>query len=157
MQRWRTQSGFTLVELITVIVVMSLLVGIGSARMVSSDTFDTRANLGMLVSTLRYAQKTAIAQHRTVYLKLDTTSRTASVCYDASCTSVLADPVSAGPYTQTYSSNVSMSASQSVLGFDANGAPVPNANATYVVVNAKNAAQSNTVQVEAYTGYARVL
>ena len=155
--RVRKQSAFTLVELVTVISVMAILSAVASSKFVGTDVFDTRGCVGLLSSSLRYAQKTAIAQHKMVYVAVDTAARTIRLCYDTACSTAVIDPVTMAAYQQGYSAKVAITPGQTVLGFGASGAPSPNANTTYVVKNTKNATQTTTIQVEADTGYVRQL
>ncbi len=149
--------GFTLVELVTVIAVMAIMAAVAAPRFIGSDSFDTRGNLGMVITSLRYAQKTAMAQHRVVYVQVDNTNKTISLCYTTTCSSLLQDPTGPGNYRLNLNSNVNLTASQTTLGFTVDGLPIPNANATYIVANRKNLSQSSTIQVEANTGYVHIL
>lgn len=150
-------KGFTLVELVTVIAVMSVMAAIAAPRFIGADTFNARGNLGLVVSSLRYAQKTAIAQHRTVYVQVNTVSKTISLCYTSNCDTLLQDPASSGNYRLNFNSDVTVIPSQTTLGFTSEGVPTPNADATYIVTNSKNTTQTSTVKVEAGTGYVRKL
>lgn len=149
--------GFTLIELITVIAVMAVLVMTAAPRLADNATFNTRGDLGVLVSSLRFAQKMAIAQHRTIYVQLDAGARVLQLCYTNSCDSVLQDPVTNGSYRVTFNSKATLSTSLAVLGFTADGTPTPNLTTTYTVTNSHNTAQTNTVVVEASTGYVHKL
>lgn len=153
----RFAQGFTLVELVTVIAVMSIIAAVAAPRFIGSDSFDTRGNRSILITSLRYAQKTAISQHRMVYVRVVSANQTLSLCYDPSCNSVLQDPVNVGNYQITFSSNVSLVASQPTLGFNLDGSPNPNVNASYTLTNRKNSAQTSVIQVEANTGYVHLL
>jgi MSHA pilin protein MshC len=62
----KPQSGFTLVELITVMVIIGVLAVAALPRFVNRSAYDSRAFYDQLIATLRYAQKSAIAQHRFV-------------------------------------------------------------------------------------------
>lgn len=152
--------GFTLIELVAVIAITSVLVATAVPRFASSQTYSTRGDTGALTSALRYAQKTAIAQHRMVYFVLDTGVRKLRLCYDSACTTELTNPVTQEGFNQTLSSSVSLSAnSVTTLGFDPLGRPTNAAavlladNATFTVQNATQVAQSTVLTVEAETGY----
>lgn len=60
------QRGFTMTELITVIVIVGILGSMVAPRFFDKGTFDSRGFYDQTISTLRYAQKVAIAQHRVV-------------------------------------------------------------------------------------------
>lgn len=76
-------SGFTMVELITVIVLVGILASIGVARFADRRAFDSVQFADQGRAMLRYAQKTAIAQGRPVFVRLDGTSL--ALCFDAAC------------------------------------------------------------------------
>lgn len=60
------QSGFTLVELITVMVIVGVLAAAALPSFFNRGSFESRGFYDQVISSLRYAQKTAIAQHRNV-------------------------------------------------------------------------------------------
>ena len=57
----RCQSGYTMVELIMVIVLIAILSSIAGPRFFSNSAFDERRYLDELASAIRYAQKVAVA------------------------------------------------------------------------------------------------
>jgi MSHA pilin protein MshC len=63
--------GFTLVELVAVLIITSVLALVALPRFYDPKTFDARINFDQAQSVLRYAQKIAIAQNRDVYVRLD--------------------------------------------------------------------------------------
>jgi len=64
--RVKNQHGFTMVELITVMIIIGILAAAAVPRFFDSNTFSSRGFHDQLISTLRYAQKIAIAQRSTV-------------------------------------------------------------------------------------------
>jgi len=69
----RVELGFTLIELIMVIVMLGVLAVFAAPRLINSDDFNARGFHDETLSLLRYAQKTAIAQRRTVCVALNAT------------------------------------------------------------------------------------
>ncbi|TDY35169.1 MSHA pilin protein MshC [Janthinobacterium sp. 75] len=81
--RGRQQRGFTLVELIAVLVVGGILAAVAMPRFFQKDSFDARSFADQNVSMLRYAQKLAIAQNRPVFVLLNGSS--IALCFSAAC------------------------------------------------------------------------
>ncbi|MFN7085119.1 MAG: Tfp pilus assembly protein FimT/FimU [Burkholderiales bacterium] len=83
--------GFTLPELIAVIVLAGVLAAVAVPRLLGERGFDSRAFYDQSQAVVRYAQKVAIAQRRLVYV--DITANRIGVCYDAACTSKVPPPL----------------------------------------------------------------
>jgi len=150
------QRGFSLVELIAVITVVGILAAVAGPKFIGSDVFETRGAQATLMSALRYAQKTAVAQRRVVYVVLNTGARSVCLGYTNNCSQAVIDPSTQTAYSKVLPSAVSLSATQNPLGFDALGRPVPNAGATMTVQNTIDASDSpRTITIEADTGYVR--
>lgn len=81
--RMAAQSGFTLVELIAVIIVVGILGAIAGGRFLGRSSFDSVAFADQSAALLRYAQKVAIAQNRDVYVRV--TGSGIALCYEAAC------------------------------------------------------------------------
>ncbi len=156
------QSGFTIVELVAVIVITGIIAAIAAPRFIGVDAFDARGSFSTLVSALRYAQKTAIAQRTTVCMSVDTTTKIVTLTYrnSADCslasTGTATDPATQAAYSKTLSNNVTITAPVSTIGFDGLGRPVPNAASTFTITNAVVPGESiRVITVEAETGYVR--
>jgi MSHA pilin protein MshC len=169
-------AGFTMIELIVVMILIGVLGAIASARFFNRSGFDVPAFADQAEAALRFAQKEAIAQNRPVYVRLDGAS--ISLCYDTSspCSQLqrVVAPFSVstdstyctasnwycvrGPANVTYkvargSGNLSLPIT---MAFDALGRPLDAAlvqlsAATTVSVAAGS--ESATVTVEPDTGY----
>lgn len=90
------QRGFTLIELIMVIVMLGVLAIFAAPRMLNTGDFKARGFHDETLSLLRYAQKTAIAQRRTVCVALNNTGITLTMDThtppDGICDAPLAPP-----------------------------------------------------------------
>jgi MSHA pilin protein MshC len=73
--------GFTMVELIVVMVLVGILGAIGAARFFDRRAFDTAEFAEQSRTMLRYAQKVAIAQNRPVFVRFD--SESISLCFNS--------------------------------------------------------------------------
>ena len=130
------QRGFTLVELITVMVIVGILAVAVMPRFFEVSTFEDRGSADQVKSLLRFAQKTAIAQHRSISVAISGDAASPS------CTTTLAgtipeltcqvkSTVTAGPGTYTFNA-----LGQRTAGTDC------------ITVSG-----SNIIKVEAETGY----
>lgn len=76
-------SGFTLVELIIIMVIIGIIAVVAMPRFFQRSTFEARGFYDEAQAALRYAQKQAIAQRRPVAVGVDTGSATITLCYNA--------------------------------------------------------------------------
>ena len=77
------QRGFTMVELIAVMVVAGIMAAFAMPRFFERSTFDARNFADQSRAMLRHAQKIAIAQNRSVFVRLNGAS--VALCFDAVC------------------------------------------------------------------------
>ena len=75
--------GFTMIELVVVIVLVGILGAVASARYFDSAGFDAAAYADQTRSMLRYAQKVAVAQHRNVFVVF--TNKRIALCFSTAC------------------------------------------------------------------------
>ena len=159
--------GFTLIELIMVIVMLGVLAVVAAPRIFNSSDFYARGFHDVSMANLRYAQKTAIAQRRNVCVYFSSSSITLRIgktakddpvpdfdCYTSAKGLVLMGPdgaasVSAKPGV-TYSGGVA----PANFNFDPLGQPVNNSN---VALTSSQSISVETVgksiTVEAISGY----
>lgn len=119
------QPGFTVVELITVIVIVGIIAAIAAPRFFDRNVFDSRGFYDQVVSTLRYAQKAAIAQHRFVCVTFTANSINLTQGTNSNCTiaaGALTSP-SGTPYPLTSSNATFSSFPATGFSFDCLGRP----------------------------------
>jgi MSHA pilin protein MshC len=119
----RTANGFTLTELVVVIIIASILSAFAIAR-INVASFDTEGFANRAAAMVRYAQKIAIAQRRTVFVQAN--GNTLSLCYTNSlCTSGCVTPVQEPPGTDpfAYSPRAPVTIANASFCFDPLGRP----------------------------------
>jgi len=106
-------QGFTLTELVVTVVVIGILAVAILPRFADKTDFDARGFFDGTLSILRYAQKSAVAQRRTVCVAFGADSsvslRIAS-SFDGACDMDLTGPTGAVPYTLTAPTGIAFSA-----------------------------------------------
>ena len=147
-----TEHGFTLTELVVVIVVAGILAATVLPRFAGNHGFEERGFRDETASALRFAQKSAIAARRTVCATFGSTQVSFRISTNfgaANCTtgSVLAGP-KGGALVVTATGSASYSPVPSAIIFDATGRPGGQATITLSALPA-----SLGVTVEAETGY----
>ena len=146
-----SQTGFTLTELVTVIVIAGILSAIVYNR-INITSFSTSGFTSEVKSEVRYAHKLAVAQRRNVYV---TTSGSAvSICYDSACTTPVTQPASSAAFS------ISAGGVTPTIGtpfyFDSLGRPhvtATTALATVALTVSIAGDVTNTINIEPQTGY----
>lgn len=131
----RPRRGFTLVEILTVVVIL----GIASALVIPQlgDRSDLRVAAGarVLMADLLYAQNRAIATQKTHWVKFDLEKQEYRVYTDSAMTELLTHPVQKMDYRTRFNATGDLAipdvtltavgfAGQDALGFDSLGQPL---------------------------------
>lgn len=162
MNRLKENRGFTLVELIMVMVIVGILGAVVAPRFFDADIFKSRGFADQVQATLRYAQKTAIAQHRNVCVAMtasDITLTIASISGAASaCDTNLLLPGQVTNKISTPSTAITLTLSPAVpatFNFDALGKPFDVLGTTPSTVRKSItiSGATNIIYVEVETGY----
>lgn len=146
----KQSAGFTLVELIMIMVIIGILSATAFPRFADNSIFQSRGFADQVLATLRYAQKTAIAQHRLVCASLTsaapaTVTLTIASSSGATICSTALNLSDRASNTLTASTGITLSSAVTV-NFDALGR-VSSAATTTV------SGTTTAITVEAETGY----
>ena len=145
--------GFTIIELVMVLILVGILAVNALPRFFDRNTFDSRGFHDQTLAALRYAQKSAIAQRRNVCITFTSKSVTLTIASaagaSASCDKNLDNPAGSSPFTITgRTSGVVFQTVPTNFSFNALGQPQPNSTQTVQVSGVPY-----KITVEKETGY----
>lgn len=141
--------GFTLVELIVVLLLVGILAVVAMAKLADRASFEALGYFNRVQALTRYAQKVAIAQRRPVFVA-DNAGAVAA-CYDAGCAGPIADPAGSGALAAAPPSGVAYAFSAGTFSFDGLGRPSPNT--AHAITITASGEPVRIVTIEAETGY----
>ena len=141
--------GFTIVELVVTIAILGLIAAVVGPRFIGRDAFASRGFYDEAQSVVRYAQKTAIAWRRPVYVCV--TATVVSAGSVAGCGTLLVHPATGAALTTTAPSGVTLTPVS--FGFDGAGRPSPNVQVTVAISSTIANDPARSIVVEAETGY----
>lgn len=160
-------AGFTLVELILVLILVGILSLYALPRFFDRNTFDTRAFSDRARATVRYAQKTAIAQNRPVFVNFS--GGRIALCFDAGCANPVRAPanrpavaVCANNTTwmcEALPNDVVIAPANQIFYFNALGRPFRSADVdpasifTLLAITLTGSGFNSTITIEPETGY----
>lgn len=121
----RSSRGFTLLELVTVIVILGVLAIVAVPRLSGRSGFDSRGFYDKAAAVVRAAQKTAVAWRTNVFVCVSGAQVIAGT--PNSCATPLVGP-SGGNLTEAAPSGVTLNVV--TFGFDGLGRPVDSAGVT---------------------------
>jgi len=144
--------GFTLVELIVLLVVLGILAVAAIPRFVGRETFDSLGFADQTVAALQFARQQAVAQRRTVCVTISANqlAMNQSSTFDGACNRNLFNPATGEAYLIDAPNGVVLggAAFPFNVNFDASGQPTAG-----VVLTVNGGDVVRTVTVEAVTGY----
>ena len=150
------QSGFTLIELVTVIVVLGVLsIYVMPRSFIGKDFYDKGFHDETL-SYLRYAQKAAIAQRRTVCVSFTNNSLFLKIATDSSnltCNLEMVDANGNMPAILSARSGTAYVTRPVNFNFNALGQPVNQSNSILPTQTWRVANTTRSIVVETDTGY----
>jgi MSHA pilin protein MshC len=146
-------QGFTIVELVAVLLITGIIAAVVMPRFIGRNSFDEMGFFDQSLNMVRYAQKLAIAQRRTVWVNLDAASNTICLSYDTTlptCTTEptpkVVDPANDQWFSKSAPNNVTLATTAS-FSFSPLGRPNLANNLTITITNA------GSFVVERETGY----
>ena len=148
------KTGFTLVELIVVIVIVGIVALIAAPRFFAQAGFDAARFHDAAISAIRYGQKVAQAQHTNVYVVANPSS--VALCYDVGCASPVKSPADNAAFVVAAPSGIGISAASfsfTPLGQPATAAvtPIPLTATTTLTITGDSIPRQIVVEQE--TGY----
>lgn len=150
----RLRRGFTLVELIVVMLLMAVLATVGFGRFADRQPFAVQSLADQLVSGVRTAQAMAMAQRRDVHVKLTASPPALAVCLDAGCSQPIVPP--GGDATWLSETQELQFSASPAFSFAASGAPSFAAALSVQVQNPGGVASPRTVTIEPVSGHVRL-
>ncbi len=147
-------EGFSLLELIVVMIIIGVLAVAALPRFFGRQTFDERGFYDETLSILRYAQKSAIAQRHIVCATFSSNSVSLSIATGAlPCNQPLAGPSGSTPHSIASRGGVIFGSAPAAVNFNALGQPVDSAGAALTTSSSITINGQAAIKVEPETGY----
>lgn len=149
-------QGFTLIELIAVLVITAILAAVALPRFMQSNTFDTFGYTEQTSQMIRFAQKNAIAKRRSVCVVITSATVSlglASAVNSNTCNSTLKDPAGGAAYVLNTPNGITVTPISFI--FNASGQPLSSTGVALTSTQdiAITGDSTRHIYVEAETGY----
>lgn len=156
------RSGFTLVELVVVLVLIGILALTVAPRFFDTSAFEVAGFTTRVQGVIQYSQKLAMTQRQSVYVQIDNTANSVELCYVNAFPCPVSNQVS-GPYGESdyraeAPEDVNL-ATSATFYFDALGKPylasdtIPDSTFSTLTINIVGGGDTRNVVVEEESGY----
>jgi len=148
------KNGFTLTELVVTITIVGVMAAVAIPRFAGTDSFQSRGFYDSAQSVVRFAQKTAVAWRRDVFVCVSDNSISAGAA--AGCGTPVINPVTNAALAATAPSGVTLPAL--TVRFDSAGRPYLNPSTTtstiaIALTSTIPGDPARQIVIEAETGY----
>jgi MSHA pilin protein MshC len=155
------QQGFSLVELVMVMILIGILAAVAIPRLGSLSAYSLTSATADLVEALRYAQQQSMSHSGAAHFRVSISGTGFSVQQGgASVTS----PLTGNAYTEDASVWSGVTSAAGTITFDSRGRPTCGGFAactlptdSNLTITLQKNGESSSVMLERYTGYARAL
>lgn len=156
--RARLERGFTLIELVMVLVLVGVLAVFAAPRLLATSDINARGFHDETLAYLRYAHKTAIAQRRTVCVGFTVSGAVLTIAVAASSTSCAGNPLRGpkgeSPATVSASPSIAYSMAPTSFNFNGLGQPIDSGTgAPFGTQTIQVAGASGSITIESETGH----
>jgi len=142
--------GFTVVELVVVITIAGIIALVAIPRFMGASGFQSRGFYDSAKSVVRFAQKTAIAWRRDVFVCVTATRVSAGTA--AGCATPIINPAT-GAALDTGDAPSGVTLTPAAFSFDSAGRPNPNAPVTITLTSSIPGDPARQIVVQRETGY----
>jgi MSHA pilin protein MshC len=153
------QRGFTLIELIMVMVILGVLSAVAGPKIFNVSVFNARGFHDQTLAYLRFAQKTAVTQRRTVCVQFGTNTVTLTIAAAVASTNcatpgALTVPMgTAGVLNAKPGVTFDVALPPTDFNFDSLGQPITSTGTAQAKQQFQVNGSANFIYVETVTGY----